>query len=339
MQLEEQIKCSEEIGTAAPLVTIGIPTLNRLHYLRLAVASALTQQFDSFEVVVSDNASADGTQEFLQQHADPRLRSVRQAERIPMTENWNACVHAARGKYFLLLSDDDILEPSAISALVAAYAAREREGVAPGIVYSGGWIINAAGEVVRPFKHSALREDARELIPAFFEGGRDLWFCAILFRTQDVLPGFPTEFLVSSDSAVWIAAVVLHGNAAYVAQELVRYRVHQSTTNVTPIPVWQQEMRQLQALTIERYRQKYGPDPEFEQRLTRAIDKLNMQVVCNRINQEEGQSWTLGMRAYARNLGQFHGLVGMRIVTEGMARLTLKGAPLRLLRKAKRLGR
>ena len=49
-----------------PQFTVAIPTFNRAHWLRGCVASALSQTVDSFEVIVSDNASDDETIEVLQ---------------------------------------------------------------------------------------------------------------------------------------------------------------------------------------------------------------------------------------------------------------------------------
>ena len=63
-----------------PLVSVGIPTFNRLIMLRRAVDSALSQDYPNLEVVISDNASTDGTQAWCEQLArrDSRVRYVRQ---------------------------------------------------------------------------------------------------------------------------------------------------------------------------------------------------------------------------------------------------------------------
>ena len=48
------------------LVSVGIPTYNRLTGLRTAVESVLTQDYENVEIVISDNASNDGTLEYCQ---------------------------------------------------------------------------------------------------------------------------------------------------------------------------------------------------------------------------------------------------------------------------------
>ena len=100
------------------LVTIAIPTLNRSEFLRLSVESALLQTYSNIEILVSDNASEDETPAVLANFGDKRLRTLRQESRVTMFANWNSVLRAARGEYFLLLSDDDLLEPFAIETML-----------------------------------------------------------------------------------------------------------------------------------------------------------------------------------------------------------------------------
>ena len=58
-----------------PKVSIMIPTYNRAHYLVDAIDSSLAQDYPNFEVIVSDNASTDGTLNVVRKYkADPRFR-------------------------------------------------------------------------------------------------------------------------------------------------------------------------------------------------------------------------------------------------------------------------
>ncbi len=61
-----------EPSSERPLVSIGIPTYNRSGTLKRAVESALAQDHDRLEVIVSDNASSDDTVEVARAYAgDP----------------------------------------------------------------------------------------------------------------------------------------------------------------------------------------------------------------------------------------------------------------------------
>ena len=53
-----------------PRVTVGLPVFNGERYLSEAIESVLAQTFEDFEVVVSDNASTDGTAEIARRYAE-----------------------------------------------------------------------------------------------------------------------------------------------------------------------------------------------------------------------------------------------------------------------------
>src|SRR5262245_13091376 len=94
-----------------PLVTIAIPTFNRSAWLQGCLAAALQQTYGHFEIVVSDNASTDATQDVLRGFASAKMRVIRQAQNIGLVANWNACLAAARGSHIVFVSDDDTIAP------------------------------------------------------------------------------------------------------------------------------------------------------------------------------------------------------------------------------------
>jgi glycosyltransferase involved in cell wall biosynthesis len=73
------------------------------------VRGALNQEFHSFEVVVSDNASEDNTAEILKEFSDERLVVIKQKSNIGQVGNFNACLAAARGIFFVVVCDDDFV--------------------------------------------------------------------------------------------------------------------------------------------------------------------------------------------------------------------------------------
>jgi GT2 family glycosyltransferase len=106
-----------------PLVTIAIPTYNRAgQYLRTALESALNQTYEPTDVVVVDNCSTDHTPELIRSYqADhPTLRYVRNAENVGPFRNFQRCLAAARGSYFLMLHDDDCIDADMISTCLEA---------------------------------------------------------------------------------------------------------------------------------------------------------------------------------------------------------------------------
>ncbi len=100
-----------------PLLTVAVPTFNRCHYLR-DLLEALQPQLRTHadvELLVSDNASTDGTQALLEQFQSrigARLRVHRQPENLGSDENFVFCFEQARGRYVWICGDDDILVPA-----------------------------------------------------------------------------------------------------------------------------------------------------------------------------------------------------------------------------------
>lgn len=97
-----------------PLLTVGIPTYNRLPALRRAIRSALSQNCGDLEIVIADNASSDGTEDYCRAIAEQEspIRYIRHAVNRGPTANFNSVLRHARGDYFLFLSDDDWLDES-----------------------------------------------------------------------------------------------------------------------------------------------------------------------------------------------------------------------------------
>jgi glycosyltransferase involved in cell wall biosynthesis len=89
-----------------------LPTRNGGPFLENCIASILSQDFDGFELVISDNANTDATPEILARYRDhPRVRITRMEEPVSVTDNWNEALHAASGDYVIMMGDDDVLLP------------------------------------------------------------------------------------------------------------------------------------------------------------------------------------------------------------------------------------
>jgi len=104
-----------------PIVTVAVPTLNRTQYLRETLACVLAQDYPKLDILVSDNGSRDDTAEVAQAliQGDPRARFRRNEVTVPSHEHFTQCVQAARGEFFILLCDDDCINPRFVSELVA----------------------------------------------------------------------------------------------------------------------------------------------------------------------------------------------------------------------------
>ncbi len=106
-------------GDQQPLVSVIIPTCNRAHYLRAALDSALQQTYSNLEIIVSDNASSDGTQALMASVDDSRVRYVRHENNVGPLSNYLSAVKESHGTYLTSLHDDDMWEPCFVEKLVS----------------------------------------------------------------------------------------------------------------------------------------------------------------------------------------------------------------------------
>ena len=97
--------------------SVLLPTRNRLEYLRYAVTTVLRQDFDDWEIVISDNFSEDDIAGYAQSLNDPRIKYFRTESFVPVTDNWNNALYHSSGDYVIMLGDDDCLMQSYFSTL------------------------------------------------------------------------------------------------------------------------------------------------------------------------------------------------------------------------------
>jgi glycosyltransferase involved in cell wall biosynthesis len=96
-------------------LTLAVPTYNRRSSVQLLVKAIQAQAKAQDEIIVSDDASTDGT--FEEASKIPNIRLVRHKENQGMVRNWNYCLKEARCDWICIIHDDDTLAPQGLEAL------------------------------------------------------------------------------------------------------------------------------------------------------------------------------------------------------------------------------
>lgn len=109
-----------------PLVSIGMPAYNAERTIRDSVECLLAQQDCDLELIISDNASTDGTWAIIQELAarDARVVAMRQVQNIGANGNYSAVFRMARGRYFKWASSSDWCAPDFVRECCATLDAR-----------------------------------------------------------------------------------------------------------------------------------------------------------------------------------------------------------------------
>jgi glycosyltransferase involved in cell wall biosynthesis len=109
-------------GRPAPRVVALVPTWRAAAFIAETLGHLSAQTHPNLEILISDDASPDGTADLCERHAarDPRVRVIRQPRNLGWVGNVNALLREARGDYFLFAFQDDHPEPDYVRRCVAA---------------------------------------------------------------------------------------------------------------------------------------------------------------------------------------------------------------------------
>lgn len=150
-----------------PLVSIGLPTYNRASSLGRALESALMQDYQNIEVVISDNGSIDETQAICLKacEGDKRIRYSRFKTNQGPTANFREVLKQARGEFFLWFADDDWLDKSYVSQCVQKLINNPDHSLVSGAVnyYQDGQFLFESETLILP------QESAEERLVAYYQ--------------------------------------------------------------------------------------------------------------------------------------------------------------------------
>jgi glycosyltransferase involved in cell wall biosynthesis len=105
-------------------VTIGLPVYNGAAYIDATLRSLLAQTHANLRVLVSDNASTDGTIDILRKYAerDSRIELHEQPRNIGASANFAFVLKSARTEWFMFAAHDDKWSPNFVGSLIEVAA-------------------------------------------------------------------------------------------------------------------------------------------------------------------------------------------------------------------------
>lgn len=143
-----------------PTVSIGMPVHNGERFIREALDSLLAQTFTDFELIISDNASADGTEAICREYAacDSRIRYVRHSENRGW-QNHQYVLNEAAGEYFMWTAHDDVWDERWIEMLLPTSSTYQC------LAYGHVQIIDGDGKkVIHPANHRKFEFSGNRLV-------------------------------------------------------------------------------------------------------------------------------------------------------------------------------
>lgn len=218
------------------IVSVCIPTYNGATYLRHAVDSVLSQTFTDFELLIIDDCSSDNTAQVVAGYSDPRIRFLRNQQNLGAQENWNRCLSEARGRYFKLLPQDDVLEPTCLARQVDVLETDIALRVA--LVFCARTIIGTDGTPIMARGYTGAREgtlSARRILRSCVRRGTNLLGepGGVLFRrdlARQVGYFNASEPYVIDLDYWW--RLLANGDAYYLPESLVSFRISRQSWSV-----------------------------------------------------------------------------------------------------------
>lgn len=129
----------------SPEVSVCIPAYRASEILPATLRSVIAQDHPSFEVVVIDNASGDGTDRAARRFtSDPRVRFYAFSEYMGLADNWRRAMDLCRGDFVKLVCADDLIHPTALRKQAAVL----REDPSVSLVASRRHLIDGEGYVL-----------------------------------------------------------------------------------------------------------------------------------------------------------------------------------------------
>lgn len=213
--------------TAVPAVTpafsVIVPTHQSREFLLQALASVRAQTLASFEVVVVDNGSTDGTREAVAALGDPRIRYHWQEDSGMPADSRNRAVAMARADRVAFLDADDLWAPAKLERVAAAIAADPAVDVLCHAVRE----IDAAGRVTGA---RAYALDHRPVADQLQYRGNFLTTSAMVVRRSaiEAAGGFDTRpgYFTVEDFDLWLRLAEAGCRFAILPDVLGDYRRH-----------------------------------------------------------------------------------------------------------------
>ncbi len=101
-----------------PLVSVNIPCYRQLHLSRVALESIRAQSFSNLEITLLDDGASDEYRAYVESLGDPRVRYLRNPERLGAMRNMFAAIEMGRGQYAMAFHEDDLLSAGYIETAV-----------------------------------------------------------------------------------------------------------------------------------------------------------------------------------------------------------------------------
>ncbi len=224
-------------------ISVIIVNYNGKHLLRACLESLHNQYFKNIEIILVDNASQDGSTEYVRE-AFPDVKIVSLPANVGFAGANNEGFKQAKGRYIMLINNDAEVDKNCIERLYDVMEAHPDVGIgATKMIVYGKNIIDSAGDGfttnLKGFKRgegmpSSHFYDREELVFGACAGAA-IYRCVMLEET-----GFFDEdfFLIHEDTDLNFRAQLAGWKAVYVPSAIVHHKVRASIGHMSDVAIY-----------------------------------------------------------------------------------------------------
>lgn len=219
-------------GSGTELVSVIVVNWNRRELLRACLRSLERQSYPSFEVILVDNGSHDGSAEMAEKEFSQhfRLNVIRNQVNLGFCAANNQGIAAARGAHVALLNNDAEADPLWLASMVAGMDSDPSIGMVASkiLVHEDPSIIDKAGHLIYLDGQNRGRGSGQKDEGQFDRVEEVLWpdGCACLYRASMLarIGGFDEDFFAYADDAeLGLRARIAGWSCIYIPGAVVRH--------------------------------------------------------------------------------------------------------------------
>ena len=223
-----------------PKISIGLPVYNGENYLEAALKSILNQTWKDYELIISDNASDDRTEEICRDYAssDNRIRYHRNEQNFGAAQNFNQVFEMATAPYFQWAAHDDEYHPEFLEKSVPILD----KDPAVVLVFSKVKFIDQNGNLIKEREYP-FRVNSEKPMIRFFDLITPSTIVTEVFGLirRDVLAQTPLIAGYAGSDRALLGRLALHGKFYQIPEFLFYHREHEERSAI--------KYRQLQTYT------------------------------------------------------------------------------------------
>jgi glycosyltransferase involved in cell wall biosynthesis len=263
-------------GMDRPLISVIIPTYNRLYLLKEAIASVIEQTYTNWELIIVDDGSTDDTVKAVQQINDSRIRLIQLSHTGHIGQVMNEGVKHSSGEWLAFLDSDDLWLPQKLELQIHSLKKEKKKWCYGSFEYidENKKVIYKSPEKFPPLSGRILEE--------IIEGQAGIAICSLMVEKKifEMVGGFSSNPEVRNDYELALR-IALKEEIAFVPDIILKVRDHANRVYKSRTYPYERS-----ALTYKAFL-NLKPEKRFEKLTKRKIAFLLSEAAVHRFANRE----------------------------------------------------